>query len=72
MEKKTKKALILGVSLGLPISVLGVFGLYGSVNPKVPESKAGDWLGQMDNSTLIKDISLPGSHDTMALYSIGD
>jgi 1-phosphatidylinositol phosphodiesterase len=72
MEKKTKKALILGVSLGLPISVLGVFGLYGSVNPKVPESKAGDWLGQMSDLTLIKDISLPGSHDTMALYSIGD
>ena len=72
MEKKTKKALILGVSLGLPISVLGVFGLYGSVSPKVPESKAGDWLGQMSDLTLIKDISLPGSHDTMALYSIGD
>ena len=72
MEKKTKKALILGVSLGLSASVLGVFGLYGSVNPKVPESKAGDWLGQMSDLTLIKDISLPGSHDTMALYSIGD
>ena len=72
MQKKTKKALILGVSLGLSASVLGVFGLYGSVNPKVPESKAGDWLGQMSDLTLIKDISLPGSHDTMALYSIGD
>ena len=72
MEKKTKKALILGVSLGLPISVLGVFGLYGSVSPKVPESKAGDWLGQMSDLTRIKDISMPGSHDTMALYSIGD
>ena len=72
MEKKTKKALILGVSLGLSASVLGVFGLYGSVNPKVPESKAGDWLGQMSDLALIKDISLPGSHDTMALYALGD
>ena len=72
MQKKTKKALILGVSLGLSASVLGVFGLYGSVNPKVPESKAGDWLGQMSDLALIKDISLPGSHDTMALYALGD
>ena len=72
MEKKTKKALILGVSLGLSASVLGVFGLYGSVNPKVPESKAGDWLGQMSDLTLIKDISMPGSHDAMALYALGD
>ena len=72
MEKKTKKTLILGVSLGLSASVLGVFGLYGSVNPKVPESKAGDWLGQMSDLTPIKDISMPGSHDSMALYALGD
>lgn len=72
MQKKTKKALILGVSLGLSASALGVFGLYGSVNPKVPESKAGDWLGQMSDLTLIKDISMPGSHDAMALYALGD
>ena len=31
-----------------------------------------NWMSSVSDSTLIKDLNIPGSHDTMALYSIAD
>lgn len=55
--------------LGLLCSVLG---FTGALNNKTYSTKYKDWLGQIDDNTPLRDISLPGSHDTMALYSIAD
>ena len=30
------------------------------------------WMKKLDDSTSLRNINMPGSHDTMALYSIGD
>ena len=55
--------------IGLISSILG-FG--GVLNDHTTSKKYADWLGKVDDHTLLRDISLPGSHDTMALYSIAD
>ena len=64
--------IILAVSfsgLGLLCSVLG---FTGALNNRTNNKKYADWLNNIEDSTLLRDVSLPGSHDTMALYSIAD
>ena len=55
--------------LGILCSVLG---FTGALNNRTNSKKYADWLGGIEDTTLLRDVSLPGSHDTMALYSIGD
>ena len=55
--------------IGLVSSILG-FG--GVLNDHTTSKEYADWLSKVDDHTLLRDISLPGSHDTMALYSIAD
>lgn len=31
-----------------------------------------NWMKNLDDETSLRDVNMPGSHDTMALYSIGD
>ncbi|XP_041922664.1 1-phosphatidylinositol phosphodiesterase-like [Alosa sapidissima] len=33
-----------------------------------PQSNAPDWMASIDDSKMISHITIPGSHDTMALY----
>ena len=55
--------------LGLLCSILG---FTGALNNRTSSKKYADWLSTIDDSTSLRNVSLPGSHDTMALYSIGD
>ena len=55
--------------LGILCSVLG---FTGALNNRTSSKKYADWLSQVDDHTLLRNVSLPGSHDTMALYSIAD
>ena len=52
--------------------ISSVLGFTGAVNNHTASRKYADWLGQVDDHTLLRNVSLPGSHDTMALYSIAD
>ena len=34
--------------------------------------KYTDWMSTLDNNLSLREVNMPGSHDTMALYSIAD
>ena len=55
--------------LGLLCSILGFTGV---LNNRTTNKKYADWLSEVEDNTLLRDVSLPGNHDTMALYSIAD
>ena len=55
--------------LGLIASILG---FSGALNDHSFNKDYADWLSKVDDHTLLRDVSLPGSHDTMAFYSVGD
>ena len=66
----------LRITLAIIFSSLGIvsasLGFTGALNDHSSNKEYADWLGKVDDHTLLRDVSLPGSHDTMALYSIAD
>ena len=72
MERKTIKHLIIGGSisfLALASAILSFVNLSDAIKGK-PLSK--EWMKEVDDSKLLSQISIPGTHDSCALYSIGD
>ena len=59
---------VVGV-LGVLISCLGFSGAFKQVSKSTTYS---NWMSKLDDSTSIRNINMPGSHDTMALYSFFD
>lgn len=49
----------------------GILGFTGALSQKPRVSRA-DWMAELPDAFAWKDISLPGSHDTLALYGIAD
>ena len=64
--------IILAASFGGLGILCSVLGFTGALNNRTSSKKYADWLSQVDDHTLLRNVSLPGSHDTMALYSIAD
>ena len=42
------------------------------VKQKSGSDKYANWMSQLDDNVSLRTINMPGSHDTMALYSIAD
>ena len=64
--------IILAASFGGLGILCSVLGFTGALNNRTSSKKYADWLSAIDDNTSLRDVSLPGSHDTMALYSIAD
>ena len=64
--------IILAASFGGLGILCSVLGFTGALNNRTSSKKYADWLNAIDDNTLLRNVSLPGSHDTMALYSIAD
>ena len=64
--------IILAASFGGLGLLCSILGFTGALNNRTSSKKYADWLGGIEDTTLLRDVSLPGSHDTMALYSIAD
>ena len=66
----------LRIILAITFSGLGILcaslGFTGALNDRTSSKKYAEWLKEIDDNTPLRDVDLPGSHDTMALYSIGD
>ena len=66
----------LRIILAITFSGLGILctslGFTGALNNRTNSKKYAEWLKEIDDNTPLRDVDLPGSHDTMALYSIGD
>ena len=43
-----------------------------SLKQSTSNNKYADWMASLDNNASLRDVNMPGSHDTMALYSIAD
>lgn len=56
-------------SLGL---ICGVLGFTGVLNDRTSSKKYAAWMSQIDDHTLLRDIDMPGSHNTMSRYALAD
>ena len=66
---KTKSIIISSV-IAVALISTSVVGFV--VKQKSGSEKYANWMSQLDDNVSIRNINMPGSHDTMALYSIVD
>ena len=71
MEIK-KLRIILASSFGGLGLLSSVLGFTGALKDRSTNNKYAEWMKDLPDTTLVKSIDLPGSHDTMALYSVAD
>ena len=71
MELKTLRITIASVASFLILLSAGL-GFTGLLSQKSNNKDYSAWMKNIDDNTALRDINMPGSHDTMALYSIGD
>ena len=70
--KITKKHIILGASLSVSALLFSVLGFSGLLKQSTSNTDYASWMKKLDDSTSLRNINMPGSHDSMALYSIAD
>ena len=66
---KTKSIIISSV-IAVALISTSVVGFV--VKQKSGSEKYANWMSKLDDNVSIRNINMPGSHDTMALYSIAD
>ena len=66
------KKLITSISVGALALGCAIVGFSGVLKPTVRKVDYSNWMSSVDDFTLIKNMNIPGTHDTMALHSIGD
>ena len=70
--KSSTKATIVVSSITALIVLFSFVGFSGITRVTSVSQKYKDWMKDIPDETALKDINIPGSHDTMALYSIGN
>ena len=71
MELKTKRIIIAGITSFAVLLSAGL-GFTGALKQKSKNTDYASWMKNISDVTPLRSINMPGSHDTMALYSIGD
>ena len=71
MNKINRKVLIPTLVVPL-IFIISLMGFTGIIKSRSASKKYADWMKSLDNNTSLREVNMPGSHDTMALYSIAD
>ena len=71
MKPIVKKIIVRSI-LGVFLLGIPLFGFSGILKQTSKSNKYADWMASLDNNTSLREVNMPGSHDTMALYSIGD
>ena len=71
MKPIVKKTIICSI---LSVFILGVplLGFTKMLKQSSKSTKYADWMSSLNDNTSLREVNMPGSHDTMALYSIGD
>ena len=54
------------------IVISAIFGFAGALNQGTTSTKYAKWMNSLDDNTSLRNVNMPGSHDTMATYGIGD
>lgn len=71
MNVKRLRIILASVFGGLGL-ISSILGFTGALKDRSNNKDYADWLSKVSDDTLLRNISLPGSHDTMALYSVAD
>ena len=71
MNKINRKVLIPTLVVPL-IFIIALMGFTGIIKSRSGSTKYADWMKSLDDNTSLREVNMPGSHDTMALYSIAD
>ena len=71
MNPRIKKIIIRSI-LGVFLLGIPLFGFTSILKQTSKSNKYADWMASLDNNASVREVNMPGSHDTMALYSIGD
>lgn len=71
MEIKTLRITI-ACAFSVLILLSAGLGFTGALKQNSNNADYSTWMKKLDDSTSLRNINMPGSHDTMALYSIGD
>lgn len=66
---KTKSIIISSV---IAVSLISTSVVGFVVKQKSGSEKYANWMSNLDDNVSLRNINMPGSHDTMALYSIAD
>ena len=65
--------IVLGVSLTVLTIASSIVGFsHTIIKQETNNTDYKNWMSSVADDTLIEDMNIPGTHDTMALYSIGD
>ena len=66
----------LRIILACAFSLLGIvsatLGFTSLIKQKIKNYDYACWVNDVEDDALLRNLSIPGSHDTMALHSIGD
>ena len=70
--KSSKKQIIVASAFFVATVLFSYLGFLPALKQKSGSKKYAKWMSNINDATSLRDINMPGSHDTMALYSIGD
>ena len=71
MKIKTLRIMIASIVSAITLVAAGL-GFTGALKQKSKNTDYSNWMKDLNDVTLLRNINMPGSHDTMALYSIAD
>lgn len=66
-----KKHIIIASLLGVTIFTISLLGII-PLTTNGDSFKGCDWMKEISDNTIVTSLSIPGSHDSGATYSIGD
>jgi 1-phosphatidylinositol phosphodiesterase len=70
MQKQSKKTLAIAISLSA-VALLGTIVSFMRF-PNSQETTASTWMSSLADSATLNGLTIPGSHDCGATYSVGD
>lgn len=67
-----KKQVILAASLGCAAIVMGSLAFFPSLAGRAGDGPNSSWMADVAENTPLRQLTIPGTHDTVARYSVGD
>lgn len=73
MSKASRRSIVITALLGIGGIVAGCFGFSAFFHSGVAtDTELTTWMGKLDDEKAINDLSIPGTHNSGALYSVID
>ena len=66
------KKIIISIVTSVVVLLTAFLGFSNILKQKIKDQSYADWMKRLDDNLSLREVNMPGSHDTMALYSIAD